>query len=230
MKKIRVMLVDDQPVVREGLAALLSYQSDIEIVGQANDGIEAVNIIKQVQPNIVLLDLLMPNKDGLETIPVLKEVSPEAHILVLTSYADSSKVYQAIKLGAEGYLLKDASVPQLLQAIRDVAQGQISIYPSIAVRIIRELNTPQEASYTSDPLTPRELEVLRLIAHGLSNQNIADKLFVQERTVAKYVSSVLGKLQLANRTQAALYAMKNGMASEKEPASQHSQPRKDRRD
>ena len=153
----------------------------------------------------------MPRQDGLTTIPLLKEMMPEVHILVLTSFADNDKVYQAIKSGAEGYMLKDATHTQLLQGIRDVAQGQASLYPSIAIRVIREINTPSDMTYTSDPLTPRELETLRLIANGLSNQEIAKKLFVQERTVAKYVSSILDKLHLANRTQAALYALRKGI-------------------
>jgi NarL family two-component system response regulator LiaR len=151
----------------------------------------------------------MPRQDGLTTIPILKEKIPASHILVLTSFADNDRVYQAIKSGAEGYMLKDATPDQLSQAIRDVSQGQATLYPSIAMQVIREMNTPSDLMYTSNPLTPRELETLRLIANGMSNQEIGDKLVVQERTVAKYVSSILAKLHLANRTQAALYAVHN---------------------
>lgn len=215
MKKIRVLLVEDQAVVREGLAAIFSYQSDIEVVGQAKDGIEAVEMLEGARPDVILLDLVMPRQDGLTTIPILKEKLPEAHILVLTSFADNERVYQAIKSGAEGYMLKDATHTQLLQGIRDVAQGQATLYPSIAMRVIRELNNPTELMYTTEPLTPRELETLRLISSGLSNQEISKKLFVQERTVAKYVSNILDKLHLANRTQAALYAIRRGL-TEKE--------------
>lgn len=211
MDTIRVLLVEDQAIIREGLAAILSFQSDMEVVGQAKDGIEAMALAREKKPNVILLDLVMPRQDGLTTIPLIKELMPEVHILVLTSFADNDKVYQAIKSGAEGYMLKDATPVQLLQGIRDVAQGQASLYPSIAIRVIREINTPSEAAYTSDPLTPRELETLKLIANGLSNQEIAKKLFVQERTVAKYVSSILDKLHLANRTQAALYALRKGI-------------------
>lgn len=211
MNKIRVLIVEDQPVVREGVAAILACQSDIEVVGQAKDGIEAVEMVEQVTPDVVLLDLVMPRQGGLETIPIIKQLRPETHILILTSFAENDQVYQAIKLGAEGYMLKDATYTQLFQGIRDVAAGEASIYPSIAVRVIREIQSPPDLMYTTDPLTPRELDTLRYIANGLSNQDIAKKLFVQERTVAKYVSSILNKLQLANRTQAALYAMKKGI-------------------
>jgi NarL family two-component system response regulator LiaR len=211
MKKIRVLLVEDQAVVREGLAAILSYVSDIEVVGQAKDGIEAVEMLKEIHPDVILLDLVMPRQDGLATIPIIKEKLPEAHILVLTSFADNDRVYQAIKFGAQGYMLKDATHTQLIQGIRDVALGQATLYPSIAMRVIRELNNPTELMYTTEPLTPRELETLRLISSGLSNQEIGQKLFVQESTVAKYVSNILDKLHLANRTQAALYAVRKGI-------------------
>jgi NarL family two-component system response regulator LiaR len=211
MKKIRVLLVEDQAVVREGLAAILSYVSDIEVVGQAKDGIEAVEMLSETRPDVILLDLVMPRQDGLATIPIIKEKLPEAHILVLTSFADNDRVYQAIKFGAQGYMLKDATHTQLIEGIRDVALGQATLYPSIAMRVIRELNNPTELMYTTEPLTPRELETLRLISSGLSNQEIGQKLFVQESTVAKYVSNILDKLHLANRTQAALYAVRKGI-------------------
>jgi NarL family two-component system response regulator LiaR len=211
MKKIRVLLVEDQAVVREGLAAILSYVSDIEVVGQAKDGIEAVEMLNETHPDVILLDLVMPRQDGLATIPIIKEKLPEAHILVLTSFADNERVYQAIKFGAQGYMLKDATHTQLIQGIRDVSLGQATLYPSIAMRVIRELNNPTELMYTTEPLTPRELETLRLISSGLSNQEIGQKLFVQESTVAKYVSNILDKLHLANRTQAALYAVRKGI-------------------
>jgi NarL family two-component system response regulator LiaR len=211
MKKIRVLLVEDQAVVREGLAAILSYVADIEVVGQAKDGIEAVEMLKETHPDVILLDLVMPRQDGLATIPIIKEQLPGAHILVLTSFADNERVYQAIKFGAQGYMLKDATHTQLIQGIRDVALGQATLYPSIAMRVIRELNNPTELMYTTEPLTPRELETLRLISSGLSNQEIGQKLFVQESTVAKYVSNILDKLHLANRTQAALYAVRKGI-------------------
>ncbi len=213
MKKIRVIIVEDQSIIREGLAAILSFQPDIEVVGQGKDGIEAVELLEKTHPDVILLDLVMPRQDGLTTIPILKAKQPSVHILVLSSFADNEHVYPAIKSGAEGYMLKDATHTQLLQGIRDVAQGQASLYPSIAMQVIREMNNPSEALFATDPLTPREMDTLRLIATGLSNQEIAQKLVVQERTVAKYVSSILDKLHLANRTQAALYAVRKGISN-----------------
>ncbi len=212
MKKINVLLVDDQTVVREGLAALLSFYPDIEVVGQATDGIQGVDLVKQLKPDVVLLDLVMPRQDGLSTIPLIKEASPKTKILVVTGFAENDRVYQAIKAGALGYILKDTTREQLLQAIHDVSEGKASLQPSIALKLIQEINEPTELTKTADPLTPRELETLRLIARGQSNQEIAESLVVHERTIAKYVSSILDKLQLANRTQAALYALREGLS------------------
>ena len=211
MKRIRTLVVDDQTVVREGLAAILANYQDIEVIGQAGDGIQAMEIIRKEKPDVVLLDMVMPNQDGLTTIPKIREVAPNTRILVVTAFAENDLVYQAIKAGALGYILKDATRDQLLQAIRDVDQGRASLQPSIAVKLIQEINHPTELIYTADPLTRRELETIRLIARGLSNQEIADKLVVNERTIAKYVSSILDKLHLANRTQAALYALREGI-------------------
>jgi NarL family two-component system response regulator LiaR len=216
MKKIRILVVDDESVVREGVVAILSYQSDIEVVGEAVNGVSAVEIARKTKPDVILLDMVMPKQDGLATIPKLKDVVPNARILVLTSFAEADRVYQTIKAGALGYLLKDATRVQLLQAIRDVAHGQASIHPSVAMKVIHEIDHPSEIMYTAEPLTPRELDTLRLIARGLSNQEIAKTLSVHERTVAKYVSNVLDKLHLANRTQAALYAVREGIAESKE--------------
>ena len=210
-EKIRVLVVDDQTVVREGLVAILSYNPEIEVVGQAEDGLQALAMVKEKKPDVILLDLVMPREDGLAAIPKIKSAMPEARILVVTSFAENDRVFQAIKAGALGYVLKDATRDQLFQAIRDVAQGQAFLHPSIAMKVIQEINHPKEILYTANPLTPRELETLRLIARGLSNQEIASTLFVHERTVAKYVSSILDKLHLANRTQAALYAVREGL-------------------
>jgi NarL family two-component system response regulator LiaR len=211
MKKIRILVVDDENVVREGIVAIISLQPNIEVVGEAQNGIQAVQLARKTKPDIILLDLVMPKQDGLTTIPILKETLPDTHILVLTSFSENDQVYQAIKSGAIGYLLKDATRAQLLQAIIDVAKGQASIQPSIALKVIHEINNPEQVLYTVNPLTQREMETLRLIARGMSNQEIADELVVDQRTVAKYVGNILGKLQLANRTQAALYAIRNGL-------------------
>ena len=206
MKKIRILVVDDESVVREGVVAILSYQKDFEVVAEAENGLQALEMARKTKPDVILLDMVMPKQDGLETIPKLKEVLPDARILVLTSFAEADRVYQTIKAGALGYLLKDSTRIQLMQAIRDVAKGQASIHPSVALKVIHEIDHPSELMYTSEPLTPRELDTLRLIARGQSNQEIATALTVHERTVAKYVSNILDKLHLANRTQAALYA------------------------
>lgn len=215
MKPIRILVVDDESVVRDGVVAILSFQTDMKVVGEAEDGLKALELAKQTKPDVVLLDMHMPKLNGLEAIPKLKEISPKSRILVLTSFAESDRVYQTIKAGALGFLLKDATRVQLLQAIRDVANGQASIQPAIAMKVINEIDHPAELMYTADPLTPRELETLKLIARGLSNQEIAVSLVVHERTVAKYVSSVLEKLHLANRTQAALYAVREGLTETK---------------
>ena len=215
MNKIRILVVEDQHIVREGMVAILSLQSDMEIVGEAENGIQAVQLARKTKPDVILLDMVMPLQDGLTTIPKLKEISPNFRILVLSSFAPSSQVYQAIKTGALGYLLKDTPRIQLLQAIRDVANGQASIQPTIAMKVIHEIENPAELMYTADPLTPREHETLRLIARGLSNQEIAATMVVHERTIAKYVSSILEKLHLANRTQAALYAINKGLTESK---------------
>ncbi len=210
-KKLRILVVDDENVVREGFCAILRLQDDMQVVGEALDGIEAVQEARKTKPDVVLLDLSMPRQDGLTTIPLIREMLPDTRVLVLTGNAESDRAYQAIKAGALGFLLKDATRLQLIQAIRDVANGQASIQPSIAVRVIQEIDHPSQLLYTVDPLTPRELETLKLIARGMSNQEIARELHVSDRTVAKYVSAILEKLQLANRTQAALYAIREGL-------------------
>jgi two-component system, NarL family, response regulator LiaR len=171
-----------------------------------------VELARKTRPDVVLLDMVMPRQDGLTTIPKLKAVAPEARILVLSSFAESDRVYQAIKAGAIGYMLKDTTRIQLLQSIREVANGHASIHPSIAMKVIHEFDHSADGPLANQSLTRRELEALRLIARGLSNQEIAATLVVHERTIAKYVSSILNKLHVTNRTQAALYAIREGLA------------------
>lgn len=216
MKKIKILVVEDQSVVREGVVAILSFQDDMEVVGEAVDGITAVELARKTKPDVILLDMVMPRQDGLTTIPLLKDLVPDARILVLTSFAESNRVYQAIKSGALGYMLKDTTRTQLLQSIRDVAKGQASIQPSIAMKVIHEIDNPTETSGMTETLTRRELETLRCIARGLSNQEIAGVMVLHERTIAKYVSNILNKLHLANRTQAALYAINQGLTASSE--------------
>jgi NarL family two-component system response regulator LiaR len=213
MKKIRILVVEDQNVVREGIVAILSCQPDMEVVGEAENGIRAVDLARKQRPDVVMLDLVMPLQDGLTTIPKLKVIDPDIRILILTSFSESDRVYQAIKAGAVGYLLKDTTRVQLLQSIRDVAAGQNSIHPSIAMKVIHEFDQETESD-GMEPLTQRESETLRLIARGLSNQEIATALVVNERTIAKYVSNILNKLHVTNRTQAALYAIREGLTVE----------------
>ena len=212
-KKIRIVVVDDQNVVRDGVVTMLSFQADMEVVGEAQNGIQAIEIAKQSKPDVVLLDMSMPIQDGLTTIPKIKELLPDVCILVLTSFAESDLVYKAIKAGALGYLLKDATRLQLIQSIRDVAEGKAFLHPSIAMKVIQEFDESNDQGAMAETLTLRELETLKLIARGFSNQEIALFLHIHERTIAKYVSSILKKLQVTNRTQAALYAVQYGIAT-----------------
>jgi NarL family two-component system response regulator LiaR len=210
--KIRIMIADDHPIVREGMAAILSAQPDMELVGEASDGVQAVTLALQTKPDVILLDLEMPFKDGVAVIREVKDANLQAHILVLTSYGDDDRVFPAIKNGALGYMLKDTPRERLLQAIRDVARGQAILHPTIALKVMGELNQPSNLPPTPSPLTGREMDTLRLVARGFSNQEIATELGIHEYTVAKYVGNILDKLQLANRTQAALYALREGLA------------------
>jgi NarL family two-component system response regulator LiaR len=211
-ENIRILIVDDHLVVREGLRALIDVQPDMELVGEAADGVEAVHKARSLQPDVILLDLVMPRKGGLDAISEMKEENPDIRILVLTSFAEDDKVFPAIKAGALGYLLKDSSAQELLQAIRDVYRGEPTMHPTIARKLMRELQRPPELPPTEDPLTEREAEVLKLVAQGLSNQEVADILVISERTVRTHVTNILSKLHLANRTQAALYALREGLA------------------
>ncbi len=166
-----------------------------------------------MKPDVILMDLMMPRKTGIEAIEEIKRENPQARILVLTSFSDDDKVFSAIKAGALGYLLKETSPDDLVHAIRDVYHGESSLHPAIARKLIRELNRPTTLPPSDEPLTEREAEVLVLVARGLSNQDIADRLVISERTVRTHVSNILSKLHLANRTQAALYALKEGLTT-----------------
>jgi two-component system, NarL family, response regulator LiaR len=210
--KIRILIADDHVVVREGLGAMIATQVDLELVGRATDGAEAVSLARSLCPDVILMDLAMPQMDGLTAIRLIRQANPAARILVLTGFTGDANIFPAIKAGALGYLLKDATHDQLLQAIHDVARGRVSLHPAIALKVMHELENPPDLPPTTEPLSGRELEVLRLIARGMSNEEIAAALVVNDRTVAKHVTSILGKLHLANRTQAALYALRNGIA------------------
>jgi NarL family two-component system response regulator LiaR len=213
---IRILIADDHAIVREGLRWLITTEPGMELAGEAVDGEEVVRKAQSVRPDVILLDLVMPHKDGIEAIDEIKRCDPEARILVLTSFAEDEKVFSAIKAGALGYLIKDSSPQELLQAIRDVYRGEPSMSPTIAQKLMRELQRSAkhaaELPPTEEPLTEREVAVLRLVAQGLSNQEIGERLVISERTVRTHVSNILDKLHLANRTQAALYALKEGLA------------------
>ena len=212
-ENIRVLIADDHPLIREGLRGLLAAEPGLELVGEAADGSEAVEKTALLRPDVILLDLLMPVKSGIEAIIEIKENDPKARILVLTSFADDDQVFPALRSGALGYLLKDSSPQDLLRAIRSVYRGESSLHPTIARRLVLQFSQPAVDSSPENPLTQREVEVLKLVAQGLSNQNIADELVVSERTVGKHVGNILEKLHLANRTQAALYALREGLTS-----------------
>lgn len=211
-ESIRILIADDHAVVREGLRAVIAAEPGMELVGEAKDGIEAVLKARSLQPDVILLDLVMPGQDGVEAIGQIMGENPGARILVVTGFGDDEKLFAAIKAGALGYLLKDASPQILLQAISDVNRGESSLHPAVARKLIQELNRSSRLSPAEEPLTEREVEVLSLVARGLFNQEIAEKLVIGERTVRNHVSNILGKLHLANRTQAALYALREGLA------------------
>lgn len=212
-EQINILITDDHAVVREGLRTLIETEPGMSVVGEAADGREAVQQALALKPDVILLDMVMPNSDGLSAITAIKKEQPDAKILVLTSFADDDKVFPAIKAGALGYLLKNSSPQRLLRAIRDVYQGEPSMSPDVAKKLMLEMQRPAELPPTEDPLTEREVDVLRLIAQGLTNQEIAAKLVIGEGTVRTHVSNILTKLHLANRTQAALYALREGFAS-----------------
>jgi NarL family two-component system response regulator LiaR len=209
---IRILLVDDHAVVREGMRAFIQIKPDMEVVGEAADGIEALEKANDLDPDVILLDIVMPRLDGIGTIKALKEQGSQARILIITSFAEDEQIFPAIKAGALGYLLKDSQPQELIQAIRDVNRGEPSLHPTVALKLMNELDREPQLPPTEEPLTERELEVLKLIAQGQTNREIGEQLHLSERTVGKYASSILDKLHLANRTQAARYALRTGIA------------------
>jgi NarL family two-component system response regulator LiaR len=212
-RPIRVLIVDDHAVVREGLRSFIATDPGIEVVGEAGDGIEAMEKARSLTPDYILLDVRMPRQDGIETLRQLNAEGSPAQVIILTSFVQQDQILQALKNGAKGYLLKESSPEQLIQALWDVHHGQMSLHPSVAAKVIGEVKSGSTLPPTTDPLTARELEVLKLIASGKTNRDIAEMIVVSERTVGSHVGNILEKLQLANRTQAALYALREGLSS-----------------
>jgi NarL family two-component system response regulator LiaR len=210
---ITVLVVDDHTVVRRGLVALLDTEPDLHVVGEAANGLEAIEQAEALKPQVILMDLVMPRLDGVEATARILARQPAAQILVLTSFGSDAKLFPAVKAGAVGYLLKDTSPEELVKAIRRTAAGESSLNPGVARRLLRELAHEERASPQGEPLSRRETDVLRLIARGLGNEQIGEQLFISEATVRTHVSNIFAKLGVANRTQAALYALREGLAS-----------------
>jgi NarL family two-component system response regulator LiaR len=211
---ITVLIVDDHAVVRHGLRALLEAEGDIEVVGDVGSGGEAVLVAADLAPDVVLMDLVMPEMDGVEATRLLKGRSPRSQVIVLTSYHEDEHIFPAIRAGALSYLLKGAGLDELVDAVRKAARGEAVLHPHVAARMVQELSgAPKDAGLARhyESLSEREREVLSLIAQGLRNAEIAERLVITERTVKSHVNNILGKLHLADRTQAAIYAWREGI-------------------
>lgn len=212
-EKIQIVIADDHPIVRRGLRTVIRTQSDMELVGEAEDGALALQLVTELQPDIVIMDLQMPVMDGMTAIRQLNRPGVKTRVLVLTSFPDDEHVVSAIKAGATGFLLKDSSPKDLLDSIRRVHNGESALHPSIAMKVLMEIKNPSRADPMTEPLTPRELQVLSLLALGMTNAEIGEQLSVSTRTVSTHVRAILDKLHLNNRTQAALFAQGKGMGS-----------------
>jgi NarL family two-component system response regulator LiaR len=210
---IHVLVVDDQVIVREGICLLLSQVEGIEVVGEAGDGQQAITQAAVLSPDVILMDLVMPGIDGIEATRQITAAQEGARVLILTSYSSHDQVVPAIEAGARGFLLKDSSPADLIRAIRHVHEGRSSLDPTIAAQVLLELKRPAVVPSSPDPLTDRELEVLRQVASGLSNSEIAERLVITEATVRSHMSNILAKLNLSNRVQATLYALQEGIIS-----------------
>ena len=211
--KIKVLIVDDHQVVRQGLRTFLELHDDVEVVGEASDGVTAVEMVRQHEPDVVLMDLVMPQMDGIAATRQIKALGIRTRVIALTSFAEEDKVFPAIQAGASSYLLKDVSPDDLVEAIRAVHRGETRLHPDIARKLMEQVARQPSAvrAAPAEDLTEREREVIRLVAQGRSNQEIAQKLVISDKTVKTHVSNILGKLHLEDRTQLAIYAIKNGL-------------------
>jgi NarL family two-component system response regulator LiaR len=214
---IRIVLVDDHGVVRQGLKAFLATEQDIEVVGEASNGREAIEIVGKLEPDVVLMDLVMPELDGIGATTAIKQQWPHVDVIAMTSFIEDEKVFGAMRAGAGGYVLKDADPDDVVKAIRSAAAGEVHLDPRVARRLMEELSPHKhrEAS-PQEQLSEREVEVLKLVAKGHSNQMIAEQLIISPKTAKTHVSNILSKLGLASRTQAAVYALKVGLVSPEE--------------
>ena len=223
--KIRVLIVDDHAMVRQGLRTFLELQDTsalpIEVIGEAANGLEAVNLAKRTQPDIVLLDLVMPEMDGIQATSKVIDCSPNTRVIILTSFGEEDKILPAIRAGAQGYLLKDIPPSELVQAVREAYQGKVQLHPEIAKKLMslaaakEQPKTSRATTDSENDLTEREQDVLQLIADGMNNREIAERLVISEKTVKTHVSNILNKLHLDDRTQAAIYALRHGLTTDK---------------
>jgi NarL family two-component system response regulator LiaR len=211
---VRILVVDDHAIVREGLRVVINLEKDLEVVGEAADGVDAIEKFRLLQPDVVLMDLLMPRLGGLEAIRAILEDNPDARILVITSFADMDKILPSIKAGALGYVVKNSDPSVLITAIHDVAQGAVYMQAEIARQLFHSLSQRDDVRQPSlDQLSSRELDVLKLVARGMTNDEIAKQLMISQSTVGVHVNHILEKLELTNRTQAALFALRSGLVS-----------------
>ncbi|HEX8982620.1 MAG TPA: response regulator transcription factor [Ktedonobacterales bacterium] len=211
-QKITVMLVDDHQLVRQGVSSFLDKQPDITVVGEAASGEEALRLAAQCVPDVVMMDLVMPEMDGVETTRRLKQITPGSQVIILTSYHDDEHIFPAIRAGALSYILKDVGANELAEIVRKAARNEAVMHPHVAARVMQELRaSPRSGDQFNSDLSERELEVLRLIAEGANNTEIAERLVISEHTVKRHVSNILSKLHLADRTQAAVYAWREGV-------------------